>query len=90
MPADSKKLKRLRDMRESLAAGKFTEKDLKTLRVSDTDGRVVRLGDDDALDVIDRRIGEETEAMATLAAPVVQAQPAAVAAPVAQQPTAGV
>lgn len=56
---DAKKLKRLREMRETLAAEKYSEKDLKTLRVSDTDGRVVRLGDDDALDVIDRRIAAE-------------------------------
>lgn len=57
--ADSPKLKRLKEMRDRLAAGKFSDKELKESRVADTDGRMVRLADDDAAEVIARRIAVE-------------------------------
>lgn len=53
------KLKRLREMRAKLSAGKFREDDLKKLHFADTDGRMVRLGDEDALAALDRRIAAE-------------------------------
>jgi hypothetical protein len=56
---ESSKFKKLSDIREKLAAGQYGEKDLKQLRIADIDGRVVRLGDDDALAVVDRRIAAE-------------------------------
>jgi hypothetical protein len=63
MSTESPKLKRLREIRQNLAAGKFQNKELKTMNVSDTDGRNVRLTEPDALEVLDRRIAaEEAEA----------------------------
>jgi hypothetical protein len=59
MPTESPKLKRLRELRQLLASGKFQAKELKSMTVADTDGRNVRLTEPDALDVLDRRIAEQ-------------------------------
>lgn len=58
MPTEPK-LRRLREMRTLLVAGKLTDTQRKQLRIADTDGRIVRLWDEDALEVIDRRIAAE-------------------------------
>lgn len=59
MPVESKKLRRLREMRDAIAAGKLADADLRALRLNDTDGTLVRLDDENALAVIDRRIAAE-------------------------------
>lgn len=56
---ESPKLKRLKELRQLLASGKFKPKELKTMTVADTDGRNVSLNEPDALDVLDRRIAEQ-------------------------------
>lgn len=79
MPSANPKLRALQDMRASLAAGKYRETELKDLHVQDVDGRMVRLGDDEAMAVIDRRIAaiEAAEAPAVEEAALAQDQPAA-------------
>lgn len=57
--ADSHKLRSLREMRDNLIARRYSDNQLRELRVADTDGRIVRLADDDALQVIERRIAAE-------------------------------
>ena len=57
--AETNKLKRLRELRHLLVNGKFRTKELKTMTVSDTDGRNVCLTESDAPDVLDRRIAAE-------------------------------
>lgn len=60
--AESPKLKRLREVRQLLVNGKFKPKELKTMTVTDTDGRNVALSEPDAVEVLDRRIAaQETE-----------------------------
>lgn len=57
----SPKLRSLQDMRERLTAGSYSELERKELHVADTDGTMVRMGDDNALAVIDRRIAAQQE-----------------------------
>lgn len=57
--AESPKLRRLRDIRQSLVDDKLTNIEKKRSLIADTDGRQVRLSDPDALEVIDRRIAAE-------------------------------
>lgn len=50
------KLRSLTQMRENLIAKRYSDSQLKELRVEDTDGRMLRLADDDALAAVERRI----------------------------------
>ncbi len=59
---DSAKLRRLRDLRAKIAAGKVSEAERKTAVVTDTDGTAVRLSDPGILAVLDRRIAAEEAA----------------------------
>lgn len=63
--ADAAKLKRLQDLRYKLSVGKFKADELATLTIEDVDGSTMRMSDDQALAVLDRRIAAEQAAGGT-------------------------
>lgn len=55
----NEKLRSLRELRAAVESGRLTEPQKAQNCIADTDGRHVRLGDQDILAVIDRRIAAE-------------------------------